>query len=172
MLEEIISLANAEVNGRYIFAGTKTDNAPFDQSGTYNGNTNAFTVKIGNDATLAVGSDGSTVFGSIFTTLSALKTALESNDNSGIKNAMSNLDTDFDSISVKISDVGSKMLRMEIKKNIYQDLNISNTERLSKIEDADFADAIMELSSVEFAYKAALASSSKMMTLSLVDYLQ
>ena len=65
-----------------------------------------------------------------------------------------------------------QMNRMEIKDKIFQDLNFSNTERLSKIEDADIAEAVMNVKAAELTYQAALASSSKVMTLSLVDYLQ
>ncbi|MBU0699065.1 MAG: flagellar hook-associated protein FlgL [Pseudomonadota bacterium] len=172
MLEEIVSLANTDVSGRYIFAGTKTDTVAFSQNGTYNGDNNAFTIKIGKNATMAVGSDGQAVFESIFTTLSTFKTALEANNISGIGEAMTNLDADFNSITVKISDVGSKMLRMEVKEKILEDSNVSNTERLSKIEDADIAEAIMNLKAIEFAYQATLASSAKVMTLSLADYLK
>lgn len=172
MLKEIISLANTAVSGRYIFGGTKTDTIPFSQDGTYNGNNDAFTIKSDKNATMAVGSDGSTVFTALLTTLSTFKTDLENNDISGIQNAMDNLDTDFDTITKKISDVGSKMMRMEVKGRILEDMNLSNTERLSKIEDADIAEAIMNLKSVEFAYQATLASSAKIMTMSLVDYLR
>ena len=175
-LEEIVSLTNTEVNGRYVFAGSKTDAAPFSRDNdtnvvTYNGDNKAFTMKIGRDATVEVGSDGEAVFGDIFTTLSDLKDALEADDVSGIQAAMSNLDTHFDRISTKISEIGSKMLRMETKEKIFQDLNITNTERLSKIEDADITEAIMDLKAKELAYKAALASSARVMQLSLVDYL-
>jgi len=172
MQDEIVALANTEVGGRYIFGGTKTDTIPFSQIGTYNGNNDAFTIKSDKNTTMAVGSDGSTVFGALFTTLGAFKTALETNNISDIQSAMDNLDTDFDTITNKISDVGSKMLRMEVKGKILEDMNLSNTERLSKIEDADIAEAIMNLKSVEFAYQATLASSSKVMTLSLVDYMR
>lgn len=170
-LEEIVSLSNTDVNGRYIFAGSKTDTAPFSQDGVYNGDSNLFTVKIGRDATVEVGSDGDATFGTIFTTLSELKNALEGNEVSGIQAAISNLDTHFDHISTKISDLGSKMVRMEIKENIFQDLNITNTDRLSQIEDADITEAIIDLKSKELAYQATLASSAKVMQLSLVDYL-
>lgn len=173
MLDEIVSLVNTDVAGNYIFAGSKTDTIPFDQDGTYNGDNNAFAIKISKNSTVEVGSDGEEVFGNIFNTLSNLKTALETNDLSGIQDAMGYLDGHFDDISAKISDVGSKMNRMEIKDKIYQDLNFSNTERLSKIEDADIAEAIMNLSAAELTYQAALASSSKVMTLmTLVDYLK
>ena len=172
MLDEIISLANTNVAGSYIFSGSKTDTTPFSSDGTYNGNNNAFTVKIGKDATVEVGSDGDAVFGNIFSTMAVLKTALETNDLGGIQNAMSNLDGHFDDISAKISDVGSKMNRMDVKEKIFQDLNFANTERLSKIEDADLTEAIIKLKARELAYQAALSSSAKLMTLTLMDYME
>ncbi|MDH4205549.1 MAG: flagellar hook-associated protein FlgL [Desulfobacteraceae bacterium] len=172
MLDEIVSLANTDVAGNYIFAGSKTDTIPFGQNGTYIGDNNPFTIKISQNSTFEIGSDGQAVFGTVFNTLVDLKAALQGNDVSGIQDAMDKLDTHFDDISGKISDVGSKMNRMEIKDRIYQDLNFSNTERLSKIEDADIAEAIMNVKAAELTYQAALASSSKVMTLTLVDYLK
>jgi len=171
-LEEIISLANTEVNGRYIFAGSETDSPPFDEDGTYNGDNNPFKIKIGKDATVAVGCDGEAVFGTIFETLNDLKSALESNTISGIEAAMDNLDSHFERISSQISDIGSKITRMEIKERIYEDSDLYNTERLSQIEDVDIAEAIIDLESKELAYQACLASSSRVMELSLLDYLE
>lgn len=176
-IDEIVSLTNTEVSGRYIFAGSKTESAPFSQSGTYSGDNNPFTINIGRNSTVQVGSDGEAVFGTagqdndIFKTLEDLKTALTNDNVSGIQNAMTRLDNHFDHISTKISDLGSKMIRMEIKGNILQGMDIANTERLSNIEDADIAEAIIELKQKELAYQAALASSAKVMKLSLIDYL-
>jgi flagellar hook-associated protein 3 FlgL len=176
-IDEMVSLANTELNGRYIFAGSKTESAPFSQSGVYSGDSNPFTINIGRNSTVQVGSDGEAVFGTagqdndIFKTLEDLKTALTDDNVSGIQNAMTRLDNHFDHISTKISDLGSKMIRMEIKGNILQGMDIANTERLSNIEDADIAEAIIELKQKELAYQAALASSAKVMKLSLIDYL-
>jgi flagellar hook-associated protein 3 FlgL len=171
MLDEIVSLGNTDVAGNYIFAGSKTDTIPFDQDGNYYGDSNAFTIKIGKNSTIEIGSAGDAVFGSVLNTLSDLKDALQNNDVDDIQNAMDNLDGHFDDITAKISDVGSKMNRMEIKDKIYQDFDFTNTERLSKIEDADIAEAIMNVKAAELTYQAALASSSKVMTLTLMDYL-
>ena len=170
-LDEIVSLANTTVAGNYIFSGMKTDTTPFDQYGNYSGDNNAFTIKISKNSTIEIGSDGDAVFGTVFSTLIDLKDALQDNDVGGIQDAMDNLDGNFDDITAKISDIGAKMNRMEIKDNIYQDLDFTNTERLSKIEDADIAEAIMNVKAAELTYQAALASSSNVMTLTLVDYL-
>ncbi len=181
LLEELVSLANTEVSGRYIFAGFETDTTPFnlesDNSVTYHGDNNAFTVKIGKDAMVEVGSDGEAVFGTlgqpddVFRVFNELKTALENNDISGIQAAMSDLDSRFDHVASKISDIGSKMLRMEMKENIFQDLDLANTERLSTIEDADITEAILDLQAKELAYQAALSSASKVLQMSLLNYM-
>ncbi|MBW1666483.1 MAG: flagellar hook-associated protein FlgL [Deltaproteobacteria bacterium] len=177
--EEIISLANTDVDGRYIFAGSETGTAPFDQNGIYRGNNTPFAVKIGRDAMAEVGNDGQEIFqpsgaggtDDIFQTLKDLKSALENNDVSGIKATICSLDEEFDRISAKISDIGSKMVRMEVKEGIFQDLKLANTERLSRIQDADIAEAITTLKEKQVAYQAALASSAKIMELSLLDFL-
>ena len=84
---------------------------------------------------------------------------------------MTNLDIDLDRITTKISDIGSKVLRMETNEQIFQEVTISSTERLSEIEEADMAAAIIDLESREVVYKAALASSARIMQLSLLDFL-
>jgi flagellar hook-associated protein 3 FlgL len=174
-LEEIVSLANTDVGGRFIFAGSNTDTAPFAVDGTYSGDNNPFTIKVGQVTTIDVGKNGEAVFKStgldIFQTLTDLKTALENNDVGGIQDAIGELGAFFDYMSTQISDVGSKTLRMEVKEGIFRDINLSNTERLSAIEDVDLAEAITELKAKELAYQAALNSSSKVMELSLVDYM-
>jgi flagellar hook-associated protein 3 FlgL len=170
-IDEIVTLGNTEINGQYVFAGWKTDTVPFGQDGTYYGDNNAFTIKIGNDTTIEIGADGEAIFQDLFTTLSDLKDALEGNDVEGIRAAMTNLDIDLDRITTKISDIGSKVLRMETNEQIFQEVTISSTQRLSEIEEADMAAAIIDLESREVVYKAALASSARIMQLSLVDFL-
>lgn len=182
-LKEIVALANTNVNGRYIFAGSETDSTAFtlngDNSVTYNGDNNPFTVKIGRNASVEIGGDGQAVFqpsgagasDDIFVIMKDLITALQGNDIGGIQTAMTNLDTFFDHNSAQISDVGSKMIRMEIKDSVFQDLEISTKERLSEIEEPDMVEAILELKAKEFAYQAALASTSKVLQLSLVNYM-
>lgn len=178
-LEEIVSLANTEMNGRYVFSGSKTEIAPFtleaDNTVTYNGDSSPFIVKIGRNASVEIGSDGSEVFQSstsnIFETLNDLKRALAANDVPGIQNAIDVLGDDIDFLAGKISDLGTKNARMDAKSKIYQDLKLSNTDRLSQIEDADMASAIMELKSKEVAYQAALTAASKILNMSLMDYM-
>jgi flagellar hook-associated protein 3 FlgL len=168
--EEIIALANTEVGGRYLFAGSDSDAVPFDEDGVYSGNDNGFTIKIGKDATLEIGRDGGDMFSDVFSTFQDFKDALEANDLGGIQGAMDQLDDQFDNVSSQISDVGSKMVRLETRSSILDSLNLTTTKRLSDIEDTDITDAVIDLESIEVTYQAALASSAAIMKLSLVDY--
>jgi flagellar hook-associated protein 3 FlgL len=172
ILEEVVSLGNTQVSGKYIFSGSRTGTTAFDNDGTYNGNSSAFLVKVGRSSTVAVGTDGQEVFGTVFSSLQDLKTGLENNNVDLIANAMDKLSDDFSQLSSQQSEIGSKTLRMEIKEKIFLDLQLTSTERLSAIEDADMAEAITHLQSQELIYKAALTSSAKIMNLSLVDFVR
>ncbi len=181
-LRQLLSLANTEVGGRYIFSGTATDTVPFsfDDEDTptlvnYSGNDTPFSIKIGKNLNVEVGRDGEATFGSsgssIFDQLIDLRDALRGNDIGGIQQAMDELDDSMDSVRSLISNTGSKTLRLDTKEKILEDLNLSYQDRKSSIEDADMAEAIIQVKGKELAYQAALSSSSKLMSMSLVDYL-
>jgi flagellar hook-associated protein 3 FlgL len=189
-LQQILALANTQVGGRFIFGGTRTDIAPFDLSDdgeevVYRGNENPFSIKIGKNMDLAVGRNGKKVFGdddfdwsdpgaghdNVFKTLMDLKGHLALNDTESVRETLSRLDGHLENMRAAISDTGAKVLRLDTKESIIQDLKLGYTERMSGIEDCDIAEAIMILKSKELAYEAALASSSRVMQLSLVNYL-
>ena len=175
---QIESLANTRVQGQYIFSGTKTDTQAFTldsqqnpSMATYAGNNTAFAIKSGKDTTIEVGQDGDALFSNLFVSLIDLYNKLNNNDSSGIGNAISNLDSDFDTINNAVADIGAKGARLETQERIIVDLNLSYTENKAQIEDADIVDAITKLQATELAYQAALNSASKLMKLSLADFL-
>ena len=182
-LREMLTLTNTQVNGRYIFSGTNTDVEPFfyDESGTgevlYQGNGTAFSVKIGEEYNVAVGRNGEEIIGAnwddgnIFKTLVDLKNALSNDDVGGIQNALGNLENHAHSIRSLIADTGSKINRMTVKEEIISDLELAYRTRKTELEDADMTEAIMQLEGKELAYQAALASSTKMLNMSILNFL-
>jgi flagellar hook-associated protein 3 FlgL len=192
LMRQLLSLANTEVNGRYIFSGTQTDTIPFafddvnnPTQVTYSGNDTPFSIKIEKNIDVGVGRDGETIFGddnfdwsdtsagqsNIFKTLMDFKTYLENDNVPGIEGIMDKLDSHLETVSAIISDSGIKTIRLEVRETIIADLKLSYTERKSLIEDVDITEAIMNLQAKEVAYKAALSSSSSVLQLSLVDYI-
>lgn len=108
----------------------------------------------------------------IFNTLLDLKQYLSENDTDGIERTINRLETNFDNMTSRIVDIGMKYSRLEIRETITSQITLNLKERRSMIEDADMVESIMNLQNIEAAYQAALASTSKILSISLVDYLQ
>jgi len=108
----------------------------------------------------------------IFNSLLDLKGYLENNDVEGIERSITKMDTHFEHIVGTVSDIGYKEQSLDIKEKIISDLGLGYQENRSRIEDADIFEAISSLQANETAYQASLASSSRIMRLSLVDYLK
>jgi flagellar hook-associated protein 3 FlgL len=190
--EQLMSLANTRVEDRYVFSGNRTDIPSFavetetdefgdlvvDEFGdpvekiVYQGDHQPFSIKIGTGGMTEIGGDGARIFGQVFDTLAAFKTALESDNLEDINVAITALDEDFNHLNTEISAVGSRMTRLDMKSAIFQEMKINETEKLSAVEDADIIEAITRLEQMQLSYQAALSSSSKLMSMNLLDYLK
>jgi len=176
---ELESLANTQVQGQYIFSGTKTDTKSFElddqqnpTAATYSGNSTAFEIKTGKNSTIEVSQNGDSLFSTLFSSMIDLLNDLETDDAAGIETGIANLNTDFETINTAIADIGAKGVHVETREKIIQDLSLSYSESRIELEDADIIEAISHLKSTELAYQAALAATSKLMTMSLVDFMR
>ncbi|MDA8134456.1 MAG: flagellar hook-associated protein FlgL [Desulfobacteraceae bacterium] len=107
----------------------------------------------------------------IFNTLMDLKQYLTENDTDGIERTIGRLETNFDNMTSRIVDVGMKYNRLEVRESITSQVTLSLKERRSMIEDADIIEALMNFQNIKTAYEAALASTSQILNVSLVDYI-
>ncbi|TSA10910.1 MAG: flagellar hook-associated protein 3 [Deltaproteobacteria bacterium] len=183
LIEQMVALGNSQVAGEYIFSGQKTNISPFTYDSvagtvTYNGDENDIDIRVGRNNSATINKNGKDAFmdgnetSNLFTYLIDLKVALEGNNVTGIQDSLGNLSDAADYINEKIADFGAKRNKLDMKKYIYAELQLSNTERLSDIEDTDLAEAILNLKTKEVAYQAALTAASKVMQLSLVDFMR
>lgn len=107
----------------------------------------------------------------IFETLFSLKEYLAKDDEDGISRSMTRLDTHYNSITSVLSDIGIKSNRLAVRKQVTAETKLTITERKSMIEDADIVESVMDLKAIQTAYEASLSSTSKIINLSLVDFL-
>lgn len=183
ILEEVVALGNTKLGNRYVFAGTKTTDyklgeSPFtidkENNVKYNGNLESISIEVSQGIKNAINKNGFEAIekSGIFSSLKSLYDALNNNSREEIEVAISEIDKSFEYLSVQISDFGSMYNTFENRDDIAKSLVFNNTERLSEIEDADYIEAITQLKTAETAYQASLASSAKIMALSLVDYVR
>lgn len=181
LLDQAISLGNTRLGGTYIFSGYRTDTVPFlratvggIETAQYNGDANDFRILIGKGEELTVGKNGQAVFmtSGIFDTLGRLKQGLETNDRSAISQAIDQLRRVQERFNDEIADVGARTNRLEGKREVLSHLDLNLKERLSQVEDADFAKVIVELREKEMAYQAALLSSIRIAELTILNYIR
>ncbi len=181
--KEIVALGNTKMGNRYVFGGTRTRDygdgeAPFvlngDGSVTYNGNREDLEISVASGIRQKINLDGHTamVQSGVFEALDLLRDSLRSNSQQDIETALGDIDQSLDYVNQQVSQLGALANSMDTKDQMAQSLNLTNKERLSDIEDTDIIEAVNNLKAQETSYQAALASASKVMNLSLVDYIR
>ena len=68
--------------------------------------------------------------------------------------------------------IGARMNRLELTANRLDDDYVNFTKLMSKNEDVDMAEAIMNLQNEENVYRASLSAGAKVIQPSLVDFLR
>lgn len=176
--EQLGSIANTSIEGRYIFAGTKTDVPPY-SGGNLNSNINSdkIEVELGKGITIAINMDGNKLFGfedtdgnNIFAFMDNLISTLNSNgDTSPLLDKLQLHENNFLKLS---SELGANRKRVELIESRLEDQQLITTEILSKEEDADIAQVIMNLNMQENVHRAALGTGARIMQPTLMDFLR
>ena len=108
----------------------------------------------------------------VFSTLFDFKNALEKNDQQGLHQSIARLSADHNTLLSSISEAGVRANRLDARKSLLSDLTISHDSNRSRLEDADVVKAISDLRLKQFGYESALASSSRILGTSLLNYLK
>lgn len=184
---QMTHLANATYSGRYIFSGFKTDKPLMDEEGNFlidisDRERIFYEVGIGDDIDINVlGCDlfhrganeveAGTTKSHMIDTFDRLIAALESGDVTAVGDMLSEIDVEMENILRVRSAIGARMNRLELTANRLDDDNINFTKLMSKNEDVDIAEAIMNLMNEMNVYNASLAVGSQVIQPTLVDFL-
>ena len=119
-----------------------------------------------------VGQDRATVaVDSVFSHLIALREALNANDSNGIELAASRLDGDIVRVAEARADVGVRARRVADATLREEDLRLQDTALKSQVQDLDYTEAAVRFAGLQQQLQAALATTSRSTTLSLLDFL-
>jgi flagellar hook-associated protein 3 FlgL len=172
---------NSSFQGTYVFAGTKSTTKPYVTGvggvvAAYAGSATEVQVDIDEGRSVTVGFNGGAISqGSdptdVFTTFDNLIAAVNAGDNDAINAGIAALNDVFERTTAAQSSVGGAMQTLDSEKLRASASKLAATGRLSKLEDANMAEAIAGMQQSETAYKAALAAASTAAKLSLMDYL-
>lgn len=148
-------------------------------AGYYNGDGKDLSVEVGRNNSVSYNVSGEAVFtdkgdGTVdmFKALNDLKTALTSNDQSGIAAQIDNLKNVQDQVNRYTSKVGSRMKSLEITKSNHESLNEQITGLLSNAEDADMAKLITDFKMKEVALQATYTMAAQINSNSILNFLK
>ncbi|NLG33122.1 MAG: hypothetical protein GX550_06340, partial [Syntrophomonadaceae bacterium] len=122
--------------------------------------------------TFHIDHEGNVSPGAIFNTLIQLRIDLENGDKEKTNQKLSIIDRHIDNILSERAVIGAKSKRMELAFNRFETYKVEIKDLLSKLEDVDYAEAMIRFKSQETVYQAALAASAKIIQPTLMDYLK
>ncbi len=197
LLKEALALANTKHGERYVFGGNqpvgyKDGEAPFKlvrqalpggqvkEEVIYQGGEEDLYYSYAAGERILVGRNGNEAIGEteLFDTLIGLKKTLAAANSADPHREIEELGVHIDRLDRVLNNLinertalGARMDHLELKENLYLDLKDTIQENLSDTEDADLLEVATKLKARETAYQAALAATSKVMQMSLVNYL-
>lgn len=143
----------------------------------YQGDTNNFEIAVGATNNLVINQVGSTAVGGdqgnndLFQIMAQLQSSLEANDVDEVGASLEQLGSYQSHVTSIMAGLGASLDRVGMKENVYGMLKDELTQQISDRGDTDLVAAVNLLKTKENAYQAALLSSSKVMGMSLMDYL-
>lgn len=189
LLEQLVSISQTSVDGRYVFSGD-ADQSPSYQldltspTGVDRLQISASTRQIedSSGATFAVGLSANQIFdardsgdnptsSNVFAAVNAVRVALESNDTSGLQTATSSISDASAYLNQQLEFYGNAENRITAALSNASQANVSLQTELSNRQDADETSAILALQQDTVDLQASLASEAKLPTQSLFDLL-
>ena len=163
-LGQAVSLANTQVSGRYIFAGSKVT-AP------YQGDNKVNTIDIGEGLQVHENVAGSSVFSPVFTAISGLLSAMDSGDQGAMQTALSQFSGTLATVNNVRSQLGVDLSSAQNSATARQAEQTDIQQRQATISNADMAVALTQVSQTQTALQAALSVGAVLGKQNLFDYL-
>ncbi|PTY08835.1 flagellin [Opitutaceae bacterium EW11] len=183
LIEQAVQLGNTKFRNDYLFAGTAVTTKPFAEtrnvagditSVAYAGNANQAEIQLSESSSIAPGTNNATNTGlrDFINNLVTLRDALNSGSGAAVSAAQPSLETSENMLVNSLSEHGAIELRIEVNQK-QQQTRADDIEKLVSSEaDADLSTTVVKLNQTSLAYEAALSSASKILNMSLLDYLK
>jgi len=187
LLAAAIDLGNTRFGGEYLFGGTRAGEAPFDVPATTvapfsrlvnsDGDpvnpSGVIKVEVADGRYVTPNHNGSQVFldTNALQALRDLSTALGNNDVAAIGTSMTTLQSSFDDVQTLIGEQGARTAELLEAGDSLDALQLSLEAFRSDLRDVEVEKAMIDLVGKQTLYQAAMAATTRVLGLSLADYL-
>ncbi len=180
----LAALANTQIQGKYIFAGSLTTTRPFTLpaagTATYNGNSATVMLDVSTSDSVGMNLPGDQVFlgsggsGSatdLFQAVTDLRDGLNANNSAQIQTAYDNLKNILGTVTQAQTEIGGRTSRLNDLKDILSAQSLSLQGMQNTLQDTNYPQAITQLTSDQTVQSATLSALGKTNQTNLFDYL-
>jgi flagellar hook-associated protein 3 FlgL len=183
--ESLIDSGNAQINGKYIFAGFSEKTVPFVPANpllpvsstnpiVYAGDSGSVEFEIAPNELIEVNLTGDDLmFGGvdIFSLVTSLEDELRANNPAGVETLINPLEDAANQVRSQRSLKGNVGRRLEVARDHMEQIKIDMETFRSRFEDADIIETITSLEQQQQSFEAALNVTGKVSQLSILDYI-
>lgn len=179
LLDHAVALGNTKVGDDFIFGGVHTNVAPFDAAAPgftpvpINASDETL-VEVSSSQQLKSTHNGAQVFLSTgaLAALKKLSVALGANDGASIASAGTDLRSALDGVQDVLGDVGARSNQLQMTTANIGALDTNLRAFKSDLQEIDIEKSLTELVSRQTAYQAAMLATSKVLGMTLTNYLR
>ncbi|HNX32408.1 MAG TPA: flagellar hook-associated protein FlgL [Holophaga sp.] len=179
--ENLLSLANTQTNGKYIFAGTQTQTIPFTSTATgadYGGDDGIISLDVSPSTSVATNLTGDKVFfGSggkdsttdLFRQVTDLANALH--NNASTDTIQANLKSILSEVNANLADVGGREAALLQHQDNLDNYNTTLADIQANYQSVDYPTAYVEYAQAQLSRQASLSVLGKTSNDTLFNYL-
>jgi len=171
--QQLIGIANTNVGGSYLFAGTETQTTPFVLNGgvpagvTYQGNDTVTSVDLASNQSVSINVPGDQLFlnpsGSLLGSLNQLITAIQTNTN--IAGANTALGTAASEFTTQRLFYGTALNELQSTSTLLNNQQVTLATQEQNLSGADLAKVSTNFSQAQIAYTSLLDAESRILNL-------
>jgi flagellar hook-associated protein 3 FlgL len=178
LIDSMVSLANTNYNGIYLFAGTAVDTEPFDVAGTYQGSGQGRTVPLIGSDTLTISYPGSEIFADpnnavvdVFASMQGLYDALIADDTAAIATGIGEIDASHSYIVSVRGSYGAAYSRAEDATWASEDASVALQGFIGGLTELDMVETFSMMAQAQTIYEAAATTLSTTLQTNIFKYL-
>lgn len=178
IIASVVGLGNTQYQGAYLFGGDAATTPPVSAAPPFYTGTAApagtYTTEIAAGQLFKSNHNARELLldTNVLGSLTALSTALASGDSTQVGSTIGTLNTAYQGVQALVGDLGARMSRLDVAGANIDALKANLTTFRSSLADADQAAAATELVKRQTAYQSAMLATSRVMGLTLADYLR